>query len=95
MGSFAPNAFGLQDLHGNVEEWVEDCWNDNYSGAPTNGSAWTRGECGRCVSRSGSWGLSGWAMRTAARSSGDHVSEFATFKRMLDRGFRVARTLTP
>ena len=41
VGSFAPNGFGLFDMVGNVWEWVEDCYNDNYNGAPTDGSAWT------------------------------------------------------
>ena len=40
VGSFPANAFGLYDMHGNVWEWVEDCWHDDYTGAPTNGSAW-------------------------------------------------------
>ena len=55
--SFAANAFGLFDMHGNVWEWVEDCWHNNYQGVPSDGSAWTSG-CGfgaRAVVRGGSW----------------------------------------
>ena len=58
VGSFAPNGFGLYDMHGNVCEWVEDHWHDNYEGAPSDGSAWTidslGGEGGR-VWRGGSY----------------------------------------
>jgi len=47
VGSFPPNAFGMYDMHGNVYEWLEDCWHTDYVGAPTDGSAWTTGgNCG-------------------------------------------------
>jgi formylglycine-generating enzyme required for sulfatase activity len=50
------NAFGLYDMSGSVWEWMEDCWHDNYKGAPSDGSAWTTGEtCSRIVVRGGSW----------------------------------------
>ena len=43
VGSFPANAFGLHNMHGNVWEWVEDCWHDDYEDAPTDGSAWLSG----------------------------------------------------
>ena len=56
VGSFEANAWGLHDVHGNVWEWVEDCWHENYARAPRDGSAWTTGgDCGRRVLRGGSW----------------------------------------
>ncbi len=86
-GSFKPNAFGLNDMLGNVWEWMEDCWNENYNGAPSNGSAWTRGDCGRRVLRGGSWGRSPQVVRTANRGW------LATDNRHDSIGFRLARTL--
>jgi formylglycine-generating enzyme required for sulfatase activity len=58
VGSFQPNPFGLYDTAGNVFEYVEDCWHENYEGAPTDGSAWLEangGDCGSRVTRGGSW----------------------------------------
>jgi formylglycine-generating enzyme required for sulfatase activity len=90
VGSFTPNAFGLYDMHGNVSEWVEDCWHDKYDGSPTDGSPWiVGGDCSRRVVRGGSWGLLPQFLRAAARvwyTSGDRSSHL---------GFRVGRTLTP
>ena len=55
VGWFGANGWGLHDMHGNVWEWVQDCWNDSYRGAPTDGSAWQQGNCSRRVLRGGSW----------------------------------------
>ena len=59
MGTKKPNGLGLYDMSGNVWEWVEDCWHENHSGAPTDGTAWGKengGDCGLRVIRGGSWG---------------------------------------
>ena len=89
VGAFAPNAFGLHDMHGNVREWVEDCWNGSYRGGPKDGSAWTSGDCEQRVLRGGSWLTEDWKLRSAYRYR-DPASV-----RYFGNGFRVARTLTP
>lgn len=55
VGSFQPNQFGLYDMHGNVWEWVQDCWTDNYFGRGDNAAAISRQGCDRFVMRGGSW----------------------------------------
>jgi formylglycine-generating enzyme required for sulfatase activity len=88
VGTYPPNPFGLYDMQGNVLEWVEDCWNESYAGAPNDGSAWTTGDCSRRVLRGGSWGSDPRNLRSARRgrngagNRGDGI------------GFRVARTLS-
>jgi formylglycine-generating enzyme required for sulfatase activity len=68
VGQFAPNEFGLYDMHGNVSEWVEDCYNDKYDGAPTDGSAWSAGGCADRVVRGGSSGDVPERLRSASRT---------------------------
>ena len=87
VGSFPANAFGLHDMHGNVWEWVEDCYHDSYNGAPSDGSAWIARNCSRRVLRGGSWSGSPWFLRSAFRGW-----DFTIF-RLSNNGLRVARTL--
>ena len=90
VGSFSPNGFGLRDMHGNVWEWVEDCWHGSYSGAPSDGSAWTSGgDCSKRVLRGGAWSSGPETLRSANRD------KFDSSCRNYSCGFRVARTLTP
>ncbi len=86
-GSFAPNAFGVADMLGNVWEWVADCWHDTYELAPVDGSAWTEsGDCQRRVVRGGSWDVGPRDMRVSLRGN------LAADARHAFYGFRVARS---
>jgi formylglycine-generating enzyme required for sulfatase activity len=89
VGIFAPNAFGLYDVHGNVWEWTEDCYNGSYNGAPADGAPWTAGDCNHRVLRGGMWGSSPASVRTARRFKDQ------TDTRSQDIGFRVARPMEP
>ncbi len=67
-----PNAFDLYDMSGNVWEWVEDCFHDNYENAPENGQVWEDGNCLMRVLRGGSWDEDGgteWTLRVSRRGS--------------------------
>lgn len=87
VGSFPANGFGLHDTHGNVSEWVEDCWHDEYTAStPTDGSAWLEGNCEDHVMRGGSWQDSQSELRSAARTG-----EYKDNSSYTD-GLRVARS---
>jgi formylglycine-generating enzyme required for sulfatase activity len=81
------NPFGLLHVHGNVREWVEDCWNPNLAGLPRDGAPRTTGDCSSHVVRGGSWADEPKDLRSAKRSW-----EVAS-ERRAQIGFRVARTL--
>ena len=84
-----PNAFGLFDMHGNVWEWTQDCWHDNYTGALTDGRAWTTGCSGSFrVLRGGSWSGNPAILRSAVRGGNTPDDRSG-----LSGGLRLARTL--
>ena len=87
VGSFKPNAFGLHDMHGNVWEWVEDCYVESYEDAPVDGSSVPESpSCDRVI-RGGSWNSAPQDLRSAFRQSGQPDLRFNYL------GFRLARTL--
>lgn len=87
--SFKPNAWGLYQVHGNVWEWTEDCWNGNHDNAPADGSARTTRDCSRRVVRGGAWNFIPRYLRAAYRDRD------TTDSRVDYGGFRVVRTLNP
>jgi formylglycine-generating enzyme required for sulfatase activity len=88
VGRFKPNGFGVYDTVGNVWEWVEDCFNPTYEGAPSDGRAWLSGDCIRRVDRGGGWYNKPEAVRSALRYAGDDPK-----RRNNTLGFRVVRSL--
>lgn len=87
VGSFKPNAFGLFDTAGNAAEWVEDCWNDNYRGAPAAGEAWSTGQCRLRVLRGGAFDSHSRYLRSSSRFRYDSDVRYTA------NGFRVVREL--
>jgi formylglycine-generating enzyme required for sulfatase activity len=87
VGQYGPNDFGLHDMHGNALEWVQDCYNDSYEGAPTDGGSVSESPDCQRVLRSGAWSYGPRVLRAADRYEippGDRVNIL---------GFRVAKTL--
>jgi formylglycine-generating enzyme required for sulfatase activity len=87
VGSYPENQFGLFDMAGNAAEWVKDCWNQSYRGAPANGSAWMSGDCSSHVLRGGSYESKPEEVRTGSRWKYDTDVPYVT------NGFRVARDM--
>ena len=81
------NGFGLYDMSGNVWEWTQDCWNNTYVGAPSNGTAWQTGSCSRRVFRGGSWDYDENSAKKALRIWFETAGRFDGF------GLRVVRSL--
>lgn len=88
VGSFLPNAFGVHDTIGNVWEWLEDCWNESYFGAPANGASWITGDCSNRGTRGGSWLNDPRFLRSA------HRNRLFNLYRKYNTGFRVAREIS-
>ena len=89
IGSFKANAFGLNDMLGNVFQWTQDCWRDDYAGAPTDGSARRDGDCTEHEMRGGSW------FSSPAYVSASYRNHFAADYRTSSVGFRLVREINP
>jgi formylglycine-generating enzyme required for sulfatase activity len=85
VGTFKPNSWGIFDMHGNVWEWVEDCWTMDAANAPTDGSAFARpGSCELGVIRGGSWLSGSLRVRSAFRLGAPVAHQYQQY------GLRVA-----
>ncbi len=85
--SFEPNAWGLYNVHGNVWDWTEDCWNENNRGNPGDGSARTTGDCTWYAARGGAWNYSPTYLRSAFRYWNEPDNRSGV------QGMRVVRSL--
>ncbi|AEF54925.1 SUMF1/EgtB/PvdO family nonheme iron enzyme [Marinomonas posidonica] len=89
VGSQASNPLGLFDMHGNVAEWIEDCYHDSYEGAPTNNQVWLDNQCDNRVLRGGSWFDIPRVGRSATRYRAQPDLKASNW------GFRVVRVIQP
>ena len=90
VGKKQANAWGLRDMSGNVWEWLTDCWHADYTGAPTDGSAWSgTGSCPQRVARGGGWFDSMPFLHAAYRNKYEPSSRFAFL------GFRLVMKAAP
>ena len=85
VGEKQVNAFGLYDMHGNMWEWLEDVWHENYTGAPSDGSAWISGDNNSHLLRGGSWYSKSDSLRCAERAGDDSTLRYNNW------GFRLSR----
>jgi formylglycine-generating enzyme required for sulfatase activity len=83
VATYKANAFGLYDMHGNVSEWTQDCWNTTYKGAPKDGSAWNEGGCIYAVVRGGAWPSNPTVLRSAYRAGSGRANRVSHY------GFRL------
>lgn len=88
VGSLKPNAFGLYDMHGNVWEWLADCWQRNYKNASADSAAWVKSnDCEDRTQRGGSWFYGADEARSAYRVAGE------VFDKSVTLGFRLAHDI--
>ena len=85
VGRYPANRWGLYDMHGNVWEWTQDCWNESYQGAPSDGETWERGDCSNRVMRGGAW------VGSARGLSSSYRYKHNTFSGFSGVGFRLVQ----